>query len=204
MAAEIPNLVKRNGIYYFRCRIPSILTNGRAREVKISLKTGNLTSDLLDVILKVTDCSRWVIAGAMPKLTTIRLSCPLSSKKSEDCRDMEKSSASPITESKAVTWWLTRKWNSPSSEAIITHQLPQRLSVQTQQHFWRWRHQFTASIRPDNLRQSMDAKHRRATEAICELNKHTLFRINKNNEKKNTSVPGTEQIGRRNSEVYTI
>ena|GEM_PF-4842344 len=32
MAAEIPNLVKRNGIYYFRCRIPSILTNGRARE----------------------------------------------------------------------------------------------------------------------------------------------------------------------------
>ena len=54
MAAEIPNLVKRNGIYYFRCRIPSILTNGRAREVKISLKTGNLTSDLLDVILKVT------------------------------------------------------------------------------------------------------------------------------------------------------
>ena len=62
MAAEIPNLVKRNGIYYFRCRIPSILTNGRAREVKISLKTGNLTSDLLDVILKVTDCSRRVIA----------------------------------------------------------------------------------------------------------------------------------------------
>ena len=54
MAAEIPNLVKRNGIYYFRCRIPSILTNGRAREVKISLTTGNLTSDFLDVILKVT------------------------------------------------------------------------------------------------------------------------------------------------------
>jgi hypothetical protein len=62
MAAEIPNLVKRNGIYYFRCRIPSILTNGRAREVKISLKTGNLTSDLLYVILKVTDYSRRVIA----------------------------------------------------------------------------------------------------------------------------------------------
>jgi len=54
MAAEIPNLVKRNGIYYFRCRIPSILTNGRAREVKISLKTGDLTSDLFDVILKVS------------------------------------------------------------------------------------------------------------------------------------------------------
>ena len=53
MAAEIPNLVKRNGIYYFRCRIPSILTNGRAREVKISLKTDNLTSDLLDVILHI-------------------------------------------------------------------------------------------------------------------------------------------------------
>ena len=52
MAAEIPNLVKRNGIYYFRCRIPSILTKGRAREAKISLKTGNLTSCLLDVILK--------------------------------------------------------------------------------------------------------------------------------------------------------
>ena len=65
MAAEIPNLVKRNGIYYFRCRIPSILTNGRAREVKISLKTGNLTSDLLDVILKVTDYSRWVIAETL-------------------------------------------------------------------------------------------------------------------------------------------
>ena len=65
MAAEIPNLVKRNGIYYFRCRIPSILTNGRAREVKISLKTGNLTSDLLDVILKVTDCSRRVIAETL-------------------------------------------------------------------------------------------------------------------------------------------
>jgi hypothetical protein len=62
MAAEIPNLVKRNGIYYFRCRIPSILTNGRAREVKISLKTGNLTSDLFDVMLKVTDYSRRVIA----------------------------------------------------------------------------------------------------------------------------------------------
>ena len=54
MAAEIPNLVKRNGIYYFRCRIPSILTNGRARE-------------------------------------------------SEDFRATEKSSASPITESKAET-----------------------------------------------------------------------------------------------------
>ena len=65
MAAEIPNLVKRNGIYYFRCRIPSILTNGRAREVKISLKTGDLTSDLLDVILKVTDCSRRVIAESL-------------------------------------------------------------------------------------------------------------------------------------------
>ena len=65
MAAEIPNLVKRNGIYYFRCRIPSILTNGRAREVKISLKTGNLTSDLLDVILKVTDYSRRVIAESL-------------------------------------------------------------------------------------------------------------------------------------------
>ena len=53
------------GIYYFRCRIPSTLTNGRAREVKISLKTGNLTSDLLDVILKVTDCSRRVIAESL-------------------------------------------------------------------------------------------------------------------------------------------
>ena len=62
MAAEIPNLVKRNGIYYFRCRIPSILTNGRAREVKISLKTGNLTSDLFEVIVKVSDYSRRVIA----------------------------------------------------------------------------------------------------------------------------------------------
>ena len=62
MAAEIPNLVKRNKIYYFRCRIPSNLTNGRAREVKISLKTGNLTSRLFDVIVKVTDYSRWVIA----------------------------------------------------------------------------------------------------------------------------------------------
>ena len=62
MAAEIPNLVKRNGIYYFRCRIPSILTNGRAREVKISLKTGNLTSDRLDVIVEVSDYSRRVIA----------------------------------------------------------------------------------------------------------------------------------------------
>ena len=65
MAAEIPNLVKRNKIYYFRCRIPSNLTNGRAREVKISLKTGNLTSDLLDVILKVTDYSRRVIAETL-------------------------------------------------------------------------------------------------------------------------------------------
>ena len=65
MAAEIPNLVKRNGIYYFRCRIPSILTNGRAREVKISLKTGDLTSDLIDVILKVTDYSRRVIAETL-------------------------------------------------------------------------------------------------------------------------------------------
>ena len=54
MAAEIPNFVRRNGIYYFRCRIPSILTNGRAREVKISLKTGNLTSDLFEVIVKVS------------------------------------------------------------------------------------------------------------------------------------------------------
>ena len=65
MAAEIPNLVKRNGIYYFRCRIPSILTNGRAREVKISLKTGNLTSRLFEVIVKVSDYSRWVIAESL-------------------------------------------------------------------------------------------------------------------------------------------
>ena len=62
MVTEIPNLVKRNGIYYFRCRIPSILTNGRAREVKISLKTGNLTSRLFDVIVKVSDYSRGIIA----------------------------------------------------------------------------------------------------------------------------------------------
>ena len=53
MAAEIPNLVKRNKIYYFRCRIPSNLTNGRAREVKISLKTGNLTSRLREVIIEI-------------------------------------------------------------------------------------------------------------------------------------------------------
>ena len=65
MAAEIPNLVKRNGIYYFRCRIPSILTNGRAREVKISLKTGNLTSRLLNVIVEVSDYSRRVIAKTL-------------------------------------------------------------------------------------------------------------------------------------------
>ena len=65
MAAEIPNLVKRNGIYYFRCRIPSILTNGRAREVKISLKTGNLTSRLLNVIVEVSDYSRRVIAETL-------------------------------------------------------------------------------------------------------------------------------------------
>ena len=62
MVTEIPNLVKRNGIYYFRCRIPAILTNGRAREVKISLKTGNLTSRLFDVIVKVSDYSRGIIA----------------------------------------------------------------------------------------------------------------------------------------------
>ena len=65
MAAEIPNLVKRNSIYYFRCRIPSILTNGRAREVKISLKTGNLTSRLLNVIVEVSDYSRRVIAKTL-------------------------------------------------------------------------------------------------------------------------------------------
>ena len=65
MAAEIPNLVKRNGIYYFRCRIPSILTNGRAHEVKISLKTGNLTSRLLNVIVEVSDYSRRVIAESL-------------------------------------------------------------------------------------------------------------------------------------------
>ena len=47
MAAEILNLVKRNKIYYFRCRIPSNFTNGRAREVKISLKTGNLFNGIL-------------------------------------------------------------------------------------------------------------------------------------------------------------
>ena len=65
MAAEIPNLVKRNGIYYFRCRIPSNLTNGHAREVKISLKTGNLTSRLLNVIVEVSDYSRRVIAETL-------------------------------------------------------------------------------------------------------------------------------------------
>ena len=54
MAADIPNLVRRNGIYYFLCRIPSNLTNSRAREVKISLKTGNLTSRLFDVTVKVS------------------------------------------------------------------------------------------------------------------------------------------------------
>ena len=64
MAIEIPNLVRRNGIYYFRCRIPASLTSGRAREIKISLRTGNLNSSLLDVIIKVSDYSRRVIAKA--------------------------------------------------------------------------------------------------------------------------------------------
>ncbi len=32
MAAEIPNLVKRNGIYCLLCRIPSTLTNGRVQQ----------------------------------------------------------------------------------------------------------------------------------------------------------------------------
>ena len=41
------------------------MTNGRAREVKISLKTGNLTSDLLDVIVEVSDYSRRVIAETL-------------------------------------------------------------------------------------------------------------------------------------------
>ena len=68
MAAEIPNLVKRNGIYYFRCRIPSTLTNGRVREVKISLKTGNLTSDLFEVIVKVSP-SRYNIGNLSEKVS---------------------------------------------------------------------------------------------------------------------------------------
>ena len=109
MAAEIPNLVKRNGIYYFRCRIPSILTNGRAREVKISLKTGNLTSDLLDVILKVTDCSRRVIAETLQNYN----------KGSANDMNIVTEIRNRITQY-INTKWLIWKWNSPSSAATIT------------------------------------------------------------------------------------
>ena len=109
MAAEIPNLVKRNGIYYFRCRIPSNLTNGRAREVKISLKTGDLTSDLLDVILKVTDYSRRVIAESLETYN----------KGGANDMNIVTEIRNRITQY-INTKWLTRKWNSPSSEVTIT------------------------------------------------------------------------------------
>ena len=53
MAVKIPNLIQRNGIYYFRCRIPSNLTDGQYREIKISLKKRQFDSLLLCVIIKV-------------------------------------------------------------------------------------------------------------------------------------------------------
>ena len=97
MAAEIPNLVKRNGIYYFRCRIPSILTNGRAREVKISLKTGNLTSRLLNVIVEVSDYSRRVIAKTLQNYGSSSV-CDRTAQKKQKNRNTElkKTGIAPI------------------------------------------------------------------------------------------------------------
>ena len=50
MAVDIRNIANRNGIYYFRCRIPSNLTNGQYREVKISLNTRCFDAHLFEIV----------------------------------------------------------------------------------------------------------------------------------------------------------
>ena len=55
MAVKIPNLIQRNGIYYFRCRIPSNLTDGQYREVKVSLKTRTFDSLLFESVRRASD-----------------------------------------------------------------------------------------------------------------------------------------------------
>ena len=61
MAVKIPNLIQRNGIYYFRCRIPSNLTDGQYREVKVSLKTRTFDSLLFESIRRTSDYLQQIV-----------------------------------------------------------------------------------------------------------------------------------------------
>ena len=60
MAVDIRNIANRNGIYYFRCRIPSNLTNGQYREVKISLNTKCFDAHLFEILEKANNYLRQV------------------------------------------------------------------------------------------------------------------------------------------------
>ena len=61
MAVKIPNLIQQNGIYYFRCRIPSNLTDGQYREVKVSLKTRTFDSLLFESIRRTSDYLQQIV-----------------------------------------------------------------------------------------------------------------------------------------------
>lgn len=75
MAVKIPNLIKRNGIYYFRCRIPSNLTCGQYREVKISLKKRQFDSLLLGIIIKASDYFQQIVIDFSRKNTLDNAMC---------------------------------------------------------------------------------------------------------------------------------
>ena len=67
MAVDIRNIANRNGIYYFRCRIPSNLTNGQYREVKISLNTRCFDAHLFEIVEKANNYLRQVSLESLQK-----------------------------------------------------------------------------------------------------------------------------------------
>ena len=77
MAVKIPNLIQRNGIYYFRCRIPSNLTCGQYREIKISLKTRTFDSLLLETIIRASDYLQQIVFEVSRKHRIDKANCIL-------------------------------------------------------------------------------------------------------------------------------
>ena len=67
MAVDIRNIANRNGIYYFRCRIPANLTNGQYREVKISLNTRYFDAHLFEIVEKANNYLRQVSLESLQK-----------------------------------------------------------------------------------------------------------------------------------------
>ena len=67
MAVDIRNIANRNGIYYFRCRIPANLTNGQYREVKISLNTRCFDAHLFEIVEKANNYLRQVSLESLQK-----------------------------------------------------------------------------------------------------------------------------------------